>query len=117
ERTGQLEQYPPQLVTIGRDIWEIDAALADVLLIDPPAVPNSQVARHLLERFASATRRLGRELELAPIRERGRGFSSWGLTQECDRLSTAASLFGHGLGPLPHRALRVKTRLAPFRPL
>lgn len=89
-RSGQLGQYTPQMVAIGRDIWEINSALADVLLIDPPAFSDQQAAEHVVSRFYSSARRLEREIELANLRLRERGFSSWGLTQECDRLRRAA---------------------------
>lgn len=92
-RSGQLGQYTPSMVAIGREVWEIDAALADVLLIEPPAFSDDQVVLHLAERFHSSARRLEREIELANLRLRERGFSSWGLTQECDRLRRAAEAF------------------------
>lgn len=96
-RAGQLGQYTPAMVTIGRDVWEIDSALADVLLIDPPTFSNEEAALHVVERFRDSSHRLEREIELANLRLRERGFSSWGLTQECDRLSRASDALHQSL--------------------
>lgn len=91
ERSGRLAQYPGPIVSIGRDIWEIDAALADVLLIDPPSLDNNVAARNVVDRFASAARRLERELDFSNQWTRDRRYGSWGLTQQCARLAAAAT--------------------------
>lgn len=93
DRVGQLGQFSPQLIAIGRDIWDIDAALAEVLLIDPPSFSDRQVAANVLDRFASGSRRLQRELEIASTQNRDRVTSYWGLNQSCDRLDRACQRF------------------------
>lgn len=90
DRTGRLDSYPTRLVAIGRDIWDIDSALAQVLLIDPPSVENSECANHVLDRFLSSCRRIDREFSLLNRRNRGLPGQTWRLIEQSTRLVTAS---------------------------
>ena len=77
----RLNLLSPQLLEAGREIWEIDWALHEVLLVGASYFPDRAAARHTLDRVASSARRLDRELQLMAGTPAARDRNFWTVEQ------------------------------------